>query len=476
MKGRLFIFCLVIFFTTCISKSNKSQQVTIAAGTLQKDLAILKKTLEEAHPGLYWYSTQAAIDSLFDNAKGSIRGDMTPLDFFKILLPMIAGINCSHTNIRLPRSENDSVALPFTNLLPVELYVVNGKGYIRRQFSGDGFGGAEVLSINGVSLPDILSKLMSGIPSDGYNQAYKYQALNRGVMVEAYALHFGDTAVYTMEIKDSSGNLQTIRLDAASPQQVRASIQPSLPVFSVRYKDSVAVLSIHSFQLNTAAFEDSVSNIFQALQTKKIRKLIIDLRQNGGGNNENVSTLFSFMAHTSFRHLRQAEMLGKTLTYSSSVSNATGIDRYPRTHPNGDRYLVNDSYSGTRLSNPRDSFHFAGEVVLLTSGATVSAASEFVAVFHHQQRGKIVGEETGGCYYGSTGGNYLQLRLPGSGLEIRIPTIRIFTAVEEDYVKQPKGRGTFPDYIITPTVEDIMVGKDVQLEKAMEVLREYNYK
>lgn len=131
MKGRFFIFCLVIFLTSCISKSNKSQQRTIAREGLQKDLAILKRTLEEAHPGLYWYSTQAAIDSLFDHAKGSIRDDMTQLNFFKIVLPLIAGINCSHTSIRLRRNENNSVALPFTNLLPVELYVVNGKGYIR---------------------------------------------------------------------------------------------------------------------------------------------------------------------------------------------------------------------------------------------------------------------------------------------------------------------------------------------------------
>lgn len=34
-----------------------------------------------------------------------------------------------------------------------------------------------------------------------------------------------------------------------------------------------------------------------------------------------------------------------------------------------------------------------------------------------------------------------------------------------------KGHGTLPDYIITPIVEDIILGKDVQLEKAMELLR-----
>lgn len=35
---------------------------------------------------------------------------------------------------------------------------------------------------------------------------------------------------------------------------------------------------------------------FPGVASKKVRHLIIDLRQNGGGNNENVSTLFSFIA------------------------------------------------------------------------------------------------------------------------------------------------------------------------------------
>jgi C-terminal processing protease CtpA/Prc len=113
---------------------------------------------------------------------------------------------------------------------------------------------------------------------------------------------------------------------------------------------------------------------------------------------------------------------------------------------------------------------FKGNIVLLTSGKTASAASEFAAITHYYRRAKIVGEETGGCYYGANGGNYLNLKLPNSGIEVRIPTIRIFTAVDEDYNVQPKGRGTLPDYKISPTVHDIISKRDVQLNKALLLL------
>jgi hypothetical protein len=96
MKSRFFIFCLITFFTTCISKSNQTQQGTIAAGALQKDLAVLKKTFEEVHPGFYWYSTQAAIDSLFDSAKGSIR-DKNRFPFI-LLRPLLVFFLTNNTN------------------------------------------------------------------------------------------------------------------------------------------------------------------------------------------------------------------------------------------------------------------------------------------------------------------------------------------------------------------------------------------
>lgn len=471
MRARLIIFCVLFFCAACFSKQNKGSGELIDARALKEDLSILLTTLKESHPGLYWYSTQAGIDSLFDNANAVIKHGMTKLEFFKLMMLVVAGIKCSHTSIRLPANIHNEMAQSFTKLLPFEFYFQDEKGFIRRSFNSSNHHGEEVVSINGTPIKQILEKLMAGIPADGYNRTFKYNILSRGMMTEGHALHYGDTAIYLIDIKDKDGKLQTIQVNAASPQQVRATTINSLPIFSLDYRDSIALLSINSFVINTRSFTDSITAIFQTIKEKNVRGLIIDLRQNGGGNNENVSTLYSFIAPSPFRHLRQAEMLGKPLTHAVHISNARSIDNYSRNHEQDGRFIVNESYVGTRMTNPQERFAFSGDVVVLASGNTVSAASEFVAIFHYLQRGKIVGEETGGCYYGSTGGNYLNLRLPNSELEVRIPTIRIFTAVDEDYIRQPKGRGTFPDYPIIPGIEDILGGKDVQMEKALEILR-----
>jgi C-terminal processing protease CtpA/Prc len=162
-------------------------------------------------------------------------------------------------------------------------------------------------------------------------------------------------------------------------------------------------------------------------------------------------------------------MNATSLTYPQFISNWQSFSKVSNALKNNGLYVLNDRYAGTKIKNPAQKDLFKGDVVLLVSGNTTSAASEFTAIAYYLKRAKIVGEETGGCYYGATSGNYLNLKLPHSGLEVRIPTIKILTAVDEDYEHQPKGRGTLPDYPVLPTITDIINGKDVQLEAAIKV-------
>ena len=128
-------------------------------------------------------------------------------------------------------------------------------------------------------------------------------------------------------------------------------------------------------------------------------------------------------------------------------------------------------YPGRRLHEPIATNHFNGKLIVLVNGATISAASEFVALVHGSKQGTVIGEETGGCYYGSTGGSYLTLVLPNSRLRARIPTIRIFTAVPEDFTQQPHGRGVLPDYPVSYSIGDLLTGRDRVMERALDILR-----
>lgn len=458
------LLLLIIFLQLACGQKKEEQGKLISSTALKKDFDILRKTLEEAHPGLYWYNSKPVMDAYFDSVKTTINHDMTDVSFFKLLLPLIAKIRCVHTNLRLP--ENADTADQFRHLLPFDFFCRDRKLYIQKCLNDKGYEGLNVLSINNITSEKILDTLLKCIPADGDNETFKYFLLSKGAFKEGCALFFGQPEYFEIKAVDSSRHLHSFKVQAIAPKRNTDTL---LPPLALRFQQNTAVLSVNTFEVNTHQFQDSLEALFTIIHQKGAKHLLIDLRQNGGGANDNVSMLYSFIAVAPFQHLKRAEMIAHTLTYSSFIQNAASVEKSSKSIDGTGSYTVNDRYAGTKIKNPVSQNLFTGNVVVLTCGNTTSAASEFAALVHYLQRGKIVGEETGGCYYGATGGNYLHLQLPNSGLQIRIPAIRIFTAVAEDFEHQPKGRGTLPDYMISPTITDIINQRDVQLQKALAI-------
>jgi len=95
---------------------------------------------------------------------------------------------------------------------------------------------------------------------------------------------------------------------------------------------------------------------------------------------------------------------------------------------------------------------------VLTSARTYSAAEDFAVAFDTMQRGRIVGEATGG----STG-QPLILNLPG-GVMARICTKRDTYSDGREFV----GVGVQPQVVVHPTVADFRAGRDTVLEAALK--------
>jgi len=463
---------LVAFIYSCFSENNHTENSKLTAGVLKTDFSVLRKTLEEAHPGLYWYSNKEAIDNYFDSVYNLIDHDITRVEFFKLLLPVIAKIRCGHTNLRLPNEINNVVR--FHKLLPFNFFCRDGKLWITKDFGNTGYESLEILSINNITTKEILHTLLNSLPADGYNETFKYHLLSTGAFREGYVLYFGQPDSFIVKAVDTgSATPFVFTVKAKTPQELfdTKTPKPQTPLhLSFRPDLNTAILGLNTFEINTKKFKDTLLTIFKAIKEGNSKHLIIDLRQNSGGSNDNVSTLFSFIASAPFLHLKRAEMNAPVFTFLQYFNNPQSFNNLHGVLDASGKYLMNYRYAGTSLKNPENENLFKGNVVLLASGNTTSAASEFSAISHFTKRVKIVGEETGGCYYGATGGNFINLKLPNSGLEVRIPTIRIFTAVDEDYIHQPKGRGTLPDYEIFPTIGDVIDGKDVQLEFAFKIL------
>ena len=468
---------LVVSTLSCRSTTDETP-VKIPVAQLKEDFRILRTTLEEAHPGLYWYTSRPAMNQYFDSTYRLLTRDMTDLEFFKVVLPLIAQIRCVHTNLGFSEKTKSNPSM-LRKLLPLDVYYSQGRAYIREDFDeAAAHEGLEIRAINQVPIGQLTTHFMTVLPTDGYNETHKYYLLEQGAFREGYALLMGQPDQFVIDAVDAGTNTHVqLILPAKSPRELTAFLvskqkNPPAPEISLAINAQTAILTIRTFTLSQEKFSHRVNQLVDTIRRLNVPRLIIDLRSNGGGDNGNVSVLFAHLSTSPFRHLKQAQINKPLYTNLPYVVNPSAIQDLKGTATENGTYTVNYLYPGTALTQPAYPLVFKGKVAVLVNGGTVSAASEFAALVHSYKRGLIVGEETGGCYYGATGGRYLKLVLPHSGLNVQIPIIRIFTNVTEDVSRQPTGRGVLPDYAIRPTIRDILANKDPQMERALQVVAE----
>jgi C-terminal processing protease CtpA/Prc len=111
-------------------------------------------------------------------------------------------------------------------------------------------------------------------------------------------------------------------------------------------------------------------------------------------------------------------------------------------------------------------YPFLGNVFVLIDGGTFSTAADFCAIIHHLKRATIIGEETGGGYYGNNSGPEPRVTLPNSKLQVRVPLYEYWNAVSGD---DGQRRGTIPDHVIPTTASNLVRGIDAQLECALKL-------
>jgi C-terminal processing protease CtpA/Prc len=106
---------------------------------------------------------------------------------------------------------------------------------------------------------------------------------------------------------------------------------------------------------------------------------------------------------------------------------------------------------------------FRGNLYVLTNGASFSSTGHLCSLLRFHGLATFIGEETGGtftCTDGST-----DILLPETHLVLRSSTKEFRTAV----TGLTAGKGIVPDYEIVPTIQDVIEGRDAQMELAIRL-------
>ncbi|WP_420401696.1 S41 family peptidase [Flagellimonas sp.] len=437
---------------------------------LKEDFLLFQRSLTEAHPSLYRYTRESNFSRYFDTVYQSISKPLTEVEFYRLLTPLVARINCGHTQSLLSEDHYKFYANR-EFYFPVHTTFTDGKLYVLEDhISYDTLRkGDQILSVNGETILSIKKKLDENLSSDGYIQTFKDKTFGQSFS-SLYSIYYGQKDHFALEIKRPNGTLVDLDLPGISWSKYHAKKERHDQ--SNRYttiNKETAIIKIRRFTDNQDDdFKQWVKNSFTKINENDIENLIIDLRDNGGGRDDYALYLYSFLTETSFEYHKYLECAKDTYSFLSHTDQDSSLNEQMKRIVQKDslgRFILNKTHPTLGI-HKNNSPTFLGKVFFLINGNTFSAAADLAGVARQNKRGVFIGEETGGTAIGNTSNGELILTLPNTGIRVKIPLFKIVNAI---YTEE-NGRGVTPEYKVIYTPKDIIVNRNKELEIVLDLI------
>ena len=375
-------------------------------------------------PGFDW-------DKLYLDYLPKVLATPSTLAYFRLLQTFYAQLHDGHTGVW---ATDGPLADSVYGRPPLRAHLVEGRVLLRDVRS-------DSLRRTGL-VPGLEIVQIDGEPAVAYaNRAVRpYQSgsttQNVDVQTYIYGLLSGPkTRPVRLTFRDAKGHDFTRVL----PRRGYGKPTPIVPVRLRFLPGNVAYLQVNEFETD-AGFKRFAA-AFDSIQTTSA--LIIDLRQNGGGNSGNGYDILSYLTDKAYR----------PGSYQSRTYSAVGRAR-------GEGVRLENLYQTSTQSPAGGNKLYTKPVAVLISGETFSAAEDFCSAYMGLKRGILVGEPTGG----STG-QPLAFALPG-GIMARVCTKRDAYSDGTEW----NGIGIPPTVPARPTVAALRAGRDPVLEAALRAL------
>ncbi|NCU05842.1 MAG: hypothetical protein GXC73_17895 [Chitinophagaceae bacterium] len=453
--GKAMFICSIFFCCCKLSLAQSGHESPTASSTSlfiqperqKQDLLVLKQSLQKNHPGLYRYKTKKQIDLLFDSCFASIHRPVPALEFAKLIAYLVSNIQDGHTASNAPKllmneyMENEV-------MFPAYVYFIGQKAFILCSKAQNLPQAVELLSIDNISIAVIKNTLLRYLPADGNIETKKIHTLNNGAFIFLYRWIYGKKEGFSVKYKTKEEVIKTTFIIASPVKGIDCPFTTG-PYYKKNLQfdilqNNTALVTIKTFDDNrlggNQVFRLFLDSVFTEIKARNINSLILDLRGNGGGRDEYGALLYSYLTNKPFGYFRTIS------TVNNKVSNQ------------------NNDLLG--LLQPQSN-SYTGKVLFLINGLSFSTTADFCAIAKSNNRGSFIGEETGGACEGNTSGKMKTVSLPNSGLILKIPLFKYMNDVKAIPLT---GRGIIPDVKIIPSIEDIILQKDIQLQYTLQYL------
>jgi hypothetical protein len=429
---------------------------SFSPGQLRADLDALWQTLLDVGADPFRTSHRGDVEAAYRALRAGFEGPLTVRAFYLRVAALFAQLNDGHVDVVLP--ELIAYGRAGGGLFPLR-FDIDDAGLFVRDGSAAVPAGSRVVAIDGRSESELRALAFAAAGAQTL-PLWRRRARLR-LLAVLYALD-GPKERFEFSFRTEDGSERTISLAAAPAAEVQAATEVAymyrtLGDGRVGYIDYRACVDRPSF----ARF---LRETFGTIAASNVRGLVIDVRENGGGNSELNDDLWGYASGRPFKQFGGSETRS-----SARLKREYGLEKYVSIYgreawdaPDG-QLVQSGSGPDDDLVRPQPNpLRFAGRTVLLIGTGTFSSAMACATAAKDYELATLVGEETGEPVV-STGETYDTVA-PVTGLRATFTT-KVFFGPRP----RPDRQGVLPDVRVVPTMADLQAGRDPVLARGIEL-------
>nr|WP_314490219.1 S41 family peptidase [uncultured Chryseobacterium sp.] len=468
MKSKQLIVSCIFLISTFVSA-----QVPNTLSLNDKIYGLSRFWSEANYNFVYMYKIdQEKWNNAYREAITNVQKTDNDYEYFRELQKLCSILKDGHTKVYFPDAVQNKIMTTNFGEYRVFLTSLQGKIFvfdINKSKEKEIPAGSEIIKVNGMPVKEYQTRFVNP-----YISVSTQNDLNS---TAGYNLLSGlEGEEYDIELKTPKGELKKFHWIHSKTEEKELSSVPLPKRGNFEFKwmsNGVAYIAVRTFD-DASVVKDFESKL---AELKKAKKIILDIRNNGGGSGKNALNIAKYFsksdtiygARNYSREIIPSERaIGSFLTPQDTVSGKPqwGITKE-------EAVSLYKAYSGSKFhhfeyqpSIVHSEVKLLVPTVILTNNNTASAAEDFLIYLYSEKNITRIGDYTNG----STG-QPLQIELPGNATAW-ICTKKVTLPNGEEFV----GSGIKPHLMIQWNLNDILypLKYDSQLKEADNYLKKIN--
>lgn len=293
----------------------------------RKDLDYFLQMLEQNHPNPFLYITKSNFEQrLKEISKSSVDIPVLGLE----LQQLVSRIQDSHTQISLNKKilGNECYSIRFKSF-------ADGIYLVKADFKDKKFLGMKLRNINNTSLEKVRELMKALIPKEN-SISYDYYFINflHEPQILSYLNIIETPNEITYELEDEQGISHILSVIPNNIDIVLSDIKEKIGIFEdtlcmkeIYWTKYIENIRTYYFQYNSCKLREefSIEKIIEEIKDRDIDKLVVDLRNNKGGDADILQPLVKYLDNP--KRNFSLFVLTSSNTFSSAIINAIELSK-----------------------------------------------------------------------------------------------------------------------------------------------------